>query len=195
MNFVRKTVSGLHTDDSNPKFQSTDKKGVHHETYKGFREKRPTSFTKEITSFKKESLHFFYQSIHFVIWNLRKQMVRWENMIFRNEHVNLHQKLFLICLQSFQENVSFEIVFQLKIPFDSHTCQKSLIIRWMKNFRKSEIYSFITLYSEGHALFGCKTNMFFFSKNKINTLHKMNEMNLMLKLHGTIMQFFWKQQS
>ena len=46
LNFLRASIFDLHTDDSNPIFQSVDEKRVHHETWKRFWDNLPTNFRK-----------------------------------------------------------------------------------------------------------------------------------------------------
>ena len=51
----------LHTDDSNPNFQSVNQKRVHQETYKRFWDTLPPNFTEKIVFQKKcLPLHFRY---------------------------------------------------------------------------------------------------------------------------------------
>ena len=68
MIFLKHSVFDLHIDDSNPNFQSVNKKRVHHETYKHFWQNHPPNFTKKSFSKKKFHLsifvHLFYNLIN-----------------------------------------------------------------------------------------------------------------------------------
>ena len=67
MIFLGPSLFGLQINDSNPNFQSVNKKRVHHETYKRFWKNLPSNFTKKFIFQNKKftspfSLHLFYKS-------------------------------------------------------------------------------------------------------------------------------------